>query len=73
MFGGGERSDVAVEVLAVVLGVIVTLAAGVDPQAGLAHLAPSLIALLGWRWMTNEMLVGLKKEEEEEKAVSSGC
>lgn len=48
LFGGGERGDVSIEVLAVVLGVVVTLAAGVDPQAGLSDLAPSLTALLGW-------------------------
>ena len=47
LFGGGERSDVSVEVLAVVLGVVVTLAAGVDPQTGLPHMAPPLTALLG--------------------------
>lgn len=47
LFGGGERSDVSVEVLAVVLGVVVTLEAGVDPQTGLPHMAPPLTALLG--------------------------
>lgn len=49
LLGGGEGGDVAVEVLAIVLGVVVALAAGVDPQAGVAHLAPTLAALLGCR------------------------
>lgn len=31
------------------LGVVVALSAGVDPQAGIAHLAPALAALLGWK------------------------
>lgn len=49
LLGGGQRGDVPVEVLAVVLGVIVGLAAGVDPQTGIPHPAPALTALLGWR------------------------
>lgn len=48
LFVGGERGDVPIQVLAVVLGVVVALAAGVDPQAGLSHLTPALAALLGW-------------------------
>lgn len=47
LLGGGERGDVAMEIFTVVLGVVVALAAGVDPQAGLAHLTPALAALLG--------------------------
>ena len=44
-----QGCNVAMEIFAVVLGVVVALAAGVQPQAGVTHLAPSLSALLGWK------------------------
>lgn len=47
LLGGGEWGNVPIEILAVVLSVIVALTAGVDPQTGIAHLAPTLTTLLG--------------------------
>lgn len=41
-----QGGDVAPQVLAVVLSVVVALPAGVDPQAGVTHMVPALAAQL---------------------------
>ena len=54
---------VAMEILAIVLGVVIGLTAGVQPQAGVAHLAPTLCALLGYKTSATEVNIHLAQND----------
>jgi hypothetical protein len=51
------------EILAIVLGVVIGLTAGVQPQAGVAHLAPTLCALLGYKTSATEVNIHLAQND----------